>query len=524
MQFPSGTGGQGRPSNTGGTGEFGGAGGEGSGGKEPTEEPDPCDAVTCEPRMRCVLEQGEPTCVCHEGFSGPRCEDQNECSAESAPCGEGFACVNYPGSFACVCDAGFSFAQDLCVDADECTRGVVSPCAEEAICENEPGGFSCACPPETFGDGFFCKPEPACSVDSCLPGGTCIETSSGHACVCPSGRAGHDSCETECETLSLPAALEQWVRFLIGKPEGVLLPADVAGISTLIARDLGLSDLSGLECWPGLMHLDLSGNALSAADLSVLSKLNRLSTLRLDCNPIENLDALGAHPSLRSLSLSQTGPTCEASLDDLSALAQLPALSELSLDGQGLTNLSALVGLRALTLLSLNDNALSAADLQALGELPTLSDLRLRDNDLTSLSFLTNVPWIRRLDLSGNDLENLNGVPALTSLEVLAAARNHLTSLTQVGALAQLRELDVSENEIQDLAPLSGVSALFFLNARSNQILSVQPLLTLPHLQTLILDENPLVCGTPADADEKKHLLTLEQHGTWVLGTCASQP
>lgn len=504
----------------------GGAGGEGLGG-EPDVDPGTvtCGDTLCGPRMQCIEVKEEFTCECLPGFSGQRCEDINECAAPASPCGENTSCVNFPGGYSCVCDSGFTSGGETCEDRDECENSASTPCDASAECENEPGGFTCTCPETSVGDGFFCKQEPACEEDSCAPGGTCREAVSGFVCECPIGRAGADSCDTVCETLELPEALSDWVRLVIGKPSGILVPDDVAHLTTLYARDLGLTDLSGLECWPGLEQLDLSFNELTGADLAVLAQLSRLTVLRLDCNPVESLSALGQHPGLRSLSVAAGGPDCPAALTDLSALSSMNALSELILDGHhlGALNLDwsdALGSLRALRTLSLAGNGLTLTDLSFLDGLPALSDLRLGDNELEGLSFLSSLPWLRRLDVSSNSIESLSPLASLSGLEVLNVKDNQIQSLVPLSSLLHLRELDVSENDVEDLGPLASLSALTFVNARENPVESLAPLLKLPELGTLIVDNVPAVCSTPLSPEQKDVLLELEQVGIWVLSTC----
>ena len=80
-----------------------------------------------------------------------------------------------------------------------------------------------------------------------------------------------------------------------------------------------LSDLDGIEALPELSYLDLSDNPL--ADLTPLTALDKLETLRVLCLPAETeLAPLTRCPALREVCVSydmidRIGPLVEAGID-----------------------------------------------------------------------------------------------------------------------------------------------------------------------------------------------------------------
>lgn len=118
--------------------------------------------------------------------------------------------------------------------------------------------------------------------------------------------------------------LESAVREAIGKPNGDLLPADLAdaGFTELVAATSGIADLTGLEYAVSLEALDLHGNCVS--DLDALSHLDRIVHLNLHDNDIASVEPLRYLPSLRLLWLGRNA------IEDIEPLA-----ANLNLDGGG---------------------------------------------------------------------------------------------------------------------------------------------------------------------------------------------
>ena len=92
---------------------------------------DGCLGEPCGERSSCFDNVGGFDCVCHDGWSGPTCDnDIDECAGSGATqCGTGYTCVNTLGSF-------------FCRDVDECAV-LSEPCGAGYSCVNTDGGFDC---------------------------------------------------------------------------------------------------------------------------------------------------------------------------------------------------------------------------------------------------------------------------------------------------------------------------------------------------------------------------------------------
>ena len=96
---------------------------------------------------------------------------------------------------------------------------------------------------------------------------------------------------TDTTRVTFPdASLEAAIREAINKPEGPIYMSDLKSLTTLEAREMGISDLSGLEYLTNLRYLELWYNNIS--DLSPLAGLTNLDYLFLTSNNISDLSPL----------------------------------------------------------------------------------------------------------------------------------------------------------------------------------------------------------------------------------------
>lgn len=147
--------------------------------------------------------------------------------------------------------------------------------------------------------------------------------------------------------------------------------------------------------FPHLVHLDLTGNALTALPPLPFRSLRTASFAR---NEIATCQAFGGHEKLETLDLSQNAIT------SLAGITALPAMTRLDVSANQLV------------------------DINGLAEVPVLADLSLAKNKLEALEG----PW---QDLAALESLNLSGC--------LLAVPKPLEVLRQ---LPKLRNLEVAEN------------------------------------------------------------------------------
>lgn len=440
-----------------------------------------CAGIQCGPTEACVDEGGFALCKCRSGFSGPDCEDINECE-NAERCGSDGTCVNRIGTYSCECDLGFSDVDGQCENVDECADGVHA-CDEYAACLDAEGTHLCTCEPGRYGDGTFCKLEDSCAGSPC-GAGSCTNTPDGFSCACPLGTSGsqcQDTCPLDAPIAFESDVLEAAIRQTTGIT-GAITPAALAPFSSLAApppdsdeqtQDV-IDSLDGLQCWPTLTSLDLKGH--TTTQLGALSSLGALRTLDLQCTQASDLSALAGLAELRELNVSKSS-ICGTT-------QRSPGFLEFS---SGLTRLESLAA----------NGWAYVGDLTPLAGLARLDSLELRANEIEDLAGLESLSQLRSLSLSGNPLESLlplSGLPLLTKLDL---AFSGLDDIAALAGTKTLQQLDLSYNQLEDLAPLSGLASLRLLYLGSNNISKLSPIVGLEELVILDVSNNVIIDLSP---------------------------
>ncbi len=139
------------------------------------------------------------------------------------------------------------------------------------------------------------------------------------------------------ETVVFPDKnLEKVIRTALDKPaEEAIIPAELAGLMVLHARELHINDLSGIEYCTNLSELYLHFNRIS--DISPLVSLTSLEKLSLYKNQISALSSLASLTNLSELDLDVN------QISDISTLASLTNLHILHLARNQISDLSPLL-------------------------------------------------------------------------------------------------------------------------------------------------------------------------------------
>lgn len=203
---------------------------------------------------------------------------------------------------------------------------------------------------------------------------------------------------------NLEAAVRQYV-FEKRDNDKPLVADDVKNISTIVAKNKGIKSLQGLEKCRSLALLDIEGNEVS--DLTPIKGLDRLQSLTLAKNKIQ----------------------------DLAPLAESKALQLLDLADNQVTDVGPLSGLNNLTTLYLANNQIK--DMSPLKSLKKLWSLDLAHNQVTDITAVSELKNLTSLHLEGNGLENIEPLRGLTELNYLFLQDNKLTDITVLVEMAE---------------------------------------------------------------------------------------
>ena len=201
------------------------------------------------------------------------------------------------------------------------------------------------------------------------------------------------------------------------------------------------------------------------SDISALSGLTKLTTLKLYHNNVRNISALSGLTKLATLGLSGNAIT------DISALSGLTKLTTLGLGDNWITDISALSGLTKLTRLYLWENNVS--DISALSGLTKLTTLDLEANNVGNISALSGLTKLTNLYL-GFIARGTVSYPDGTTFGKTAtySPGGYSSSSALEGQVVDCGPLDdpIDHNNISDISALSGLTELTRLDLSGNPL------------------------------------------------------
>lgn len=247
---------------------------------------------------------------------------------------------------------------------------------------------------------------------------------------------------------------------------------EAMAITDLMVREIGISDLTGIEAFVNLNYLNCGENELTNLDVT-----NNTSLIELNCG--ENM--------LTSLEVSSNS-SLERLLCGGNLLTDLDVSSNTVLKRLycGLNQLSALDVSNNIELVRLycDRNLLASIDIS---KNTALQFLKCRSNQLSSLDVSANT-LLSRIDCWENNLTNLD-ISYNSALITLNCWSNQLTNL-DVSYHPSLQVLDCSSNQLYSLN-VSNNTLLTELHCSDNQLTSLD-LSGIPNLESLWCSFNDL--------------------------------
>lgn len=227
-----------------------------------------------------------------------------------------------------------------------------------------------------------------------------------------------------------------------------------------------------------LEKLDLSINKIGKANF--LKNLTSLKHLYLNSNKINDLSFLENLTNLETLYCNNN------KIININAIENLTALTTLELKSNQIVDISFLDTLNNLRVLNLRYNQI--IDASAIGYLRNLEILDIRNNKINEIYFNKNIK-LTTLDLSSNQIADLDSIDSLINLTVLNLRSNKITDASPIKHLTNLTSLDLtgSGNRIADLDFLESLTKLANLSIASDQITDATSIGNLSGLKVLYL-------------------------------------
>lgn len=134
------------------------------------------------------------------------------------------------------------------------------------------------------------------------------------------------------------------------------------------------------------------------------------------------------------------------------------------------------------SVLYLESMNLSNSDLESLKYMKNLDTLHLNNNNITDLAPIKEISTLTYLDLSGNDIYNINDIANLVHLESLYLNDTKVSDLTPLASLTELGCLSVKNTGVFDLEPIVGLNSLMYLYLEGAQVEDYSYLDQMPNL------------------------------------------
>lgn len=259
------------------------------------------------------------------------------------------------------------------------------------------------------------------------------------------------------------ASLESAVREHLGKPEGDITSADLAGVKEI--------------------HV-VSNHIYFGPEPDDLDEDQRGSL-------VANLEDFAHFPDLTKLSL------INQPVSDLSPLSGLSNLGVLEVSLSDVSDIGPLSGLTNLTWLNLKENHIE--DISPLAGLTKLEYLHIQSNPIKNFSALAGLTKLRNVYIHNTGFHELSLLADKTEITALVIANNPIGDLAPLRGLTKLDYLHVSAAGLQDISPLADLKELRRLNLMNNDIEDIGVLAGLPKLSEVYLEGNPIADYSPVD-------------------------
>lgn len=237
---------------------------------------------------------------------------------------------------------------------------------------------------------------------------------------------------------------------------------------------------------------DMSIYGFGFVDTTVLSQLTSLMSLNLGNSNIKEVTWVSSLKNLISLDLSNS------KLNDISTISKLNKLNNLTVSNhfeEEPFNFDTLDTSKLSELGHLSINNFKLNDWTKIGQISTLEYLNLSETDITNTDWLNKLTHTKELFIYSCDLKNMNTVldfSKMSNLEKLTIYGSQLTMSPSFANLKKLTNINLSSNNIGNIDNLAGLTQFKQLDLSSNQLTNISKLSSLTNLIGLDVSGNKL--------------------------------
>lgn len=125
---------------------------------------------------------------------------------------------------------------------------------------------------------------------------------------------------------------------------------------------------------------------------------------------------------------------------------------------------------------------------------------------LTNLSGLKELSQVEELNISGHDLQSLEGIEHFENLDFLNCTSNQITTIEQIQDITTLKTLIIQDNNLLNLQGIEKMNQLEYFNCLYNGTLtSISRINHLPNLQIFCVDNYKTIIRLQLEELEKVH-------------------
>ena len=249
--------------------------------------------------------------------------------------------------------------------------------------------------------------------------------------------------------------------------------------------DKYIEDISLLATLPDMEYLRLKG--CITPDFSVLKKAKKLREFEIIEHQTQlSLSSIFEITQLENLMIEN----CEYFKgDNLKGIKKLTKLKRLKLYNLPIVDISAISKLKMIEVVDLTD--LKIENTGKWDSLNLLKELTLFDCNIETLDFLSHISSLEVLSAKDNYLKSFN-LKNTKNLYYLNLNRNNITNIDNIGGAINLTGLELTSNNLSDITSLKNLKNLTLLNINHNHITDVCSLTSNKKLERVNITDNPI--------------------------------